>query len=113
MLCRSSFQPRASCWFVSRRQAEGRQPWRSAAQPGHRSQFLFGHTILRSVFAVGIVYAISIGLWNSLLLPFSLRALHANEFQYGLQEGLTSVGFVIGSLLMATWRIVCVKANGL
>ena len=30
-------------------------------------------------------------------------ALHATEFEYGLQEGLTSVGFVIGSLMMAKW----------
>ena len=43
----------------------------------------------------------SFGLWNSLLLPFAIRALNASEFEYGLQEGLTSVGFVLGSLLMA------------
>ena len=42
------------------------------------------------------------------MLPFAIRALEATEFEYGLQEGLTSVGFVIGSLLMAKladrWR---------
>ncbi|TMB53982.1 MAG: MFS transporter [Chloroflexi bacterium] len=38
---------------------------------------------------------------NVLLLPFAVRALHADTSQYGLQEGLTSVGFVIGSLVMA------------
>jgi DHA3 family macrolide efflux protein-like MFS transporter len=85
-------------------------------------QFLFQHTILRSVFAISIVYAIAIGLWNSLLLPFSLRALHANEFQYGLQEGLTSVGFVIGSLIMASlvdrlregqWFVISLAGMGL
>jgi CRP-like cAMP-binding protein len=43
----------------------------------------------------------SFGLWNVLLLPFAIDALKATEFEYGLQEGLTSVGFVIGSLLMA------------
>ena len=43
----------------------------------------------------------SFGLWNVLLLPMSLRELHATEFEYGLQEGLTSVGFVIGSFFMA------------
>ena len=89
---------------------------------GAGARFLFGHTVLRSVFAVGIVYAISIGLWNSLLLPFSLRALHANEFQYGLQEGLTSVGFVIGSLIMASladrlregqWFVISLVGMGL
>ncbi len=44
---------------------------------------------------------IAFGLSNSLLLPFALRALQATEFQYGLQEGLTSLGFVAGSLLLA------------
>jgi MFS family permease len=34
-------------------------------------------------------------------LPFALRALKATEFEYGLQEGLTSLGFVAGSLLIA------------
>ena len=44
---------------------------------------------------------ISFGLMNTLLLPFALKALKATEFEYGLQEGLTSIGFVVGSLLMA------------
>jgi CRP-like cAMP-binding protein len=44
---------------------------------------------------------ISFGLTNTLLLPFALKALNATEFEYGLQEGLTSLGFVVGSLLMA------------
>ena len=44
---------------------------------------------------------ISFGLSNTLLLPFALKALNATEFEYGLQEGLTSIGFVVGSLLMA------------
>lgn len=65
-------------------------------------RFLVSHATLRSVFLVGIAYALSIGLWNALLLPFALRALNATEFEYGLQEGLTSVGFVAGSLFMAT-----------
>ena len=70
--------------------------------------FLFKSPILRSVYFIGIGYVLSIGLWNSLLLPFSSRALHATEFEYGLQEGLTSVGFVVGSLVLAKladrWR---------
>jgi CRP-like cAMP-binding protein/sugar phosphate permease len=58
--------------------------------------------ILRSLLAVQVVYALAaVGVWNALLLPFSLRALHATTFEYGLQEALTSVGFVIGSLIMA------------
>ena len=43
----------------------------------------------------------SFGLWNVLLLPFSIPVLGATEFEYGLQEGLTSVGFVVGSFFMA------------
>ncbi len=58
--------------------------------------------ILRSMLPISVVYAIAcIGIWNALLLPFSVRALGANTFEYGLQEGMTSVGFVIGSLVLA------------
>ncbi len=63
---------------------------------------------LRSLLMLAIPIAISVGLTNSLLLPFATRALKATEFEYGLQEGLTSVGYVISSLLMASilsrWR---------
>ena len=62
---------------------------------------LFGTQVLRSLFFVGALMFFSFGLWNVLLLPMSLRELHATEFQYGLQEGLTSVGFVFGSFFMA------------
>ena len=62
---------------------------------------LFGTPVLRSLFLVGSIVFFSFGLWNVLLLPMSLRELHATEFEYGLQEGLTSVGFVLGSLFMA------------
>jgi MFS family permease len=62
---------------------------------------LFGTQVLRSLFLVGALMFFSFGLWNVLLLPMSLRELHATEFEYGLQEGLTSVGFVLGSLFMA------------
>ena len=64
-------------------------------------QQLFNTPVLRSLFMVQTIVLISFGMWNTLLLPFALKALNANEFQYGLQEGLTSVGFVVGSLLMA------------
>jgi DHA3 family macrolide efflux protein-like MFS transporter len=57
--------------------------------------------ILRSLFLVSAFMFFSFGLWNVLLLPFSIRELGATEFEYGLQEGLTSVGFVIGSFFMA------------
>ncbi len=57
--------------------------------------------ILRATFLTSLPVFFSFGLWNVLLLPFAIRALGASEFEYGLQEGLTSVGFVVGSLLMA------------
>ncbi|HSL45432.1 MAG TPA: MFS transporter [Anaerolineales bacterium] len=62
---------------------------------------LFKTPILRYLFYVQVVVLISFGLSNTLLLPFALTALNATEFEYGLQEGLTSIGFVVGSLFMA------------
>jgi len=69
---------------------------------------LFRSPVLRSLLLLAMPVALSFGLINSLLLPFATRALNATEFEYGVQEGLTSVGFVVGSLLMAMvlerWR---------
>ncbi len=65
-------------------------------------RFLFDSPILRSLFFVSIPTLIGFGLSNAFLLPFALTALKATEFQYGIQEGMTSLGFVAGSLLMAT-----------
>jgi CRP-like cAMP-binding protein/sugar phosphate permease len=82
---------------------------------------LFGTPIIRSLFGVGAFMFFSFGLWNVLLLPFSLQVLGATEFQYGLQEGLTSVGFVAGSFFMArfsrllpepVWMIVALFGMG-
>jgi MFS family permease len=63
---------------------------------------LFDTPILRSLFLTSIPTLVAFGLSNALLLPFALRALKATEFEYGLQEGLTSLGFIAGSLLMAS-----------
>ncbi len=63
--------------------------------------FLWRTPLLRSLFLAYIPVLAAFGLMNSLLLPFSQRALGATEFQYGLQEAFTSIGFVISSLLMA------------
>ena len=63
---------------------------------------LFNTPILRSLFVALVPVMIAFGLANTLLLPFAVRALGASEFEYGLQEGLTSIGFVVGSLLMAS-----------
>ena len=61
---------------------------------------LFNTPVLRSLFMVQVIIFTSYGLWSVLVLPFALRALKATEFEYGVQEGLTSLGFVAGSLLM-------------
>jgi MFS family permease len=63
---------------------------------------LFRTPILRSLFTAQVPVLLAFGLSNALLLPFAVRALGATEFEYGLQEGLTSIGFVVGSLLMAS-----------
>ena len=63
--------------------------------------FLLNTPVLRSIYMLAPFIGISFGMWNSLLLPFARQALGASEFEYGLQEGLTSVGFVVSSLLMA------------
>jgi CRP-like cAMP-binding protein/sugar phosphate permease len=65
-------------------------------------QQLVSTPILRSLFVALVPVMIAFGLANTLLLPFAVRALGASEFEYGLQEGLTSIGFVVGSLLMAS-----------
>jgi MFS family permease len=62
---------------------------------------LFDTPILRSLFTAQVPTLLAFGLSNALLLPFALRALKATEFEYGLQEGLTSIGFVAASLIMA------------
>jgi DHA3 family macrolide efflux protein-like MFS transporter len=67
------------------------------------ASYLWNTPILRSIFIVGAPVFLSFGLWNVLLLPMSIRVLDATEFEYGLQEGLTSVGFVIGSFFMARY----------
>jgi DHA3 family macrolide efflux protein-like MFS transporter len=64
-------------------------------------RFLWDSKILRSTFIVIVPMAVLFGLHNSLLLPFADRALGATEFEYGLIEGLSMVGFVVGGLVMA------------
>jgi len=65
------------------------------------ARFIARTPILRSLNLVKAPILVCFGLQNVLLLPFAISALHATEFEYGLQEGLTSVGFVVGSLFMA------------
>ena len=62
------------------------------------------HTpMLRNLFMLGAPVFFAFGLWNVLLLPMAITELGASEFEYGIQEGLTSIGFVIGSLFMARY----------
>ena len=68
---------------------------------GFGTRFIWKTPILRSANLVKVPVLVAFGMENVLLLPFAIRALHANTSQYGIQEGLTSVGFVIGSLVMA------------
>ena len=65
--------------------------------------FLWSTPILRSSLIVSVPVLFSFGLWNVLLLPMALRRLGATEFEYGLQEGFTSVGFVVASFAMAKY----------
>lgn len=85
-------------------------------------RYLLSRPILRSALIVNVPVIFSFGLWNVLLLPFSLEVLQATEFEYGLQEGLTSLGFVVGSLLMAKvadrlregqWMVISVLGMGI
>ena len=62
---------------------------------------IFDTPMLRSLFLLGAPVFFSFGLWNVLLLPMAIEVLDATEFEYGIQEGLTSIGFVVGSLFMA------------
>src|SRR4051812_9552573 len=49
--------------------------------------------IVRSLLIAGLPMFLSFGFWNVLLLPMAIKVLGGSEAQYGLQEGLTSVGF--------------------
>ena len=53
---------------------------------------------MRTLLLISIPVVLAFGLWNSLLLPFTLHTLHASTFDYGLQEGLTALGFTAGCL---------------
>lgn len=70
---------------------------------GVGASFIWKTPILRSMNILRLPIMVIFGLQNVLLLPFALTVLNATEFEYGLQEGITSVGFVIGSLLMARY----------
>ena len=56
---------------------------------------------LRSMFIAYIFIGIAFGFSNAIRLPFTIHALNSTEFIFGLLEGVTLVGFVIASLLIA------------
>ncbi len=62
---------------------------------------VFGQPVLRSLFAVAALFAVVIGLFEALLLPFAVRALNATELLYGLQSGSLAVGYMAGSVLLS------------
>ena len=62
------------------------------------------HTpMLRRLFLLAAPVFFAFGLWNVLLLPMAIEVLGGSDFEYGLQEGLTSIGFVAGALFMAKY----------
>ena len=65
------------------------------------ASYLWTTPILRSAILLTIPILMAFGFWNVMLLPMAIKVLHATNFEYGLQEGLTSVGFVAGALFMA------------
>ena len=83
--------------------------------------YIWQTKMLRWLFLINLPVMLSFGLWNVLLLPMAIRVLNATNFEYGLQEGVTSVGFVAGSFLMArfgdrlpegTWMVACTLLMG-
>jgi len=70
---------------------------------GSGARFILKSPVLRHATMLRAPAMLVFGLQAVLLLPFAIQALNATEFEYGLQEGITSVGFVIGSLLMARY----------
>jgi MFS family permease len=65
------------------------------------AKFIFVTPILRSLFIVFSLLFIDYGFINTLRLPFTIQELNASASAYGVLEGLTLIGFVVASLLMA------------
>lgn len=57
--------------------------------------------ILKSLFAIISPVFLIFGLQYALWVPFALKILGGNDFQFGLLESIDAVGVVAGSLLMA------------
>ncbi len=63
-------------------------------------QVITGTQALRSLFFIFCLVALVFGLIWAIHLPFSVQALGATEFDYGLLESLYPIGLVAGSLAM-------------
>jgi len=83
---------------------------------------LFGTPLLRTIFGLSLSIFFSLGMGNALFLPFVLSKLPGgSEFVFGLQEGAMSLGFVLGSVAMASlasrmkergWISLCLLGMG-
>ncbi len=66
--------------------------------------YLFGSPMLRSVLFVGMGFGLTMGIFNTLGLPFVLSELRGgSELVFGIQEGVMAGGFVLGSMVMASF----------
>ena len=63
--------------------------------------FLFGSPALRSLFMVSIPALVAFGLTNSSTAAVCAAGAARHRVRVRFQEGMTSLGFVVGSLLMA------------
>jgi MFS family permease len=84
--------------FVSARQTSVRAV---AHELNAGVRFLGSVHALRSLFLIYLPVFTMTGFAATILLPFTLRALHGTEFDYGVLAAMESVGLVAGSLLMA------------
>ncbi|HJZ50533.1 MAG TPA: MFS transporter [Roseiflexaceae bacterium] len=100
-----TFAVSAGCIFLIRS-----APFAAASQAGVAAVarelragvgFLTSIPALRSLFLIYLPVFTMTGFGATILLPFTLRALHGTEFDYGVLAGMESVGLVAGSLLMA------------
>lgn len=87
-------------------------------QAGKR--YVQANAALRALVWVTIPAFLAFGLWNSLLLPFTLHTLHAAPLDYGIQEGLAALAFVAGSLTVMKlgskvkeWQWVAISFTGM
>jgi hypothetical protein len=63
-------------------------------------ELLFSHRVLRAVLLIGFGIAAPRALQHAHAALYDHRA-GASEFVFGVQEALTSVGFVVGSFVTA------------